>query len=124
MNVRSFLILFTWMALPFGLQSEPSNSSEGYGKKIVQLNKEIKESRALFETCKKEKGDKSEDCKKMAEDLKKKRAERDAVIKSIPEGRGLSKGLRKEIRRDRAAEKKGAIENPDSEQPSEQVDTE
>lgn len=124
MNFRSFLISVTLMTLPFCLFGEPSNSSEGYGKKIIQLNKEIKESRVLLENCKKEKGDKTEDCKKIAEDLKKKRAERDAVIKDIPEGRGLSKALRREIRRDRASEKKGAIENSDPEKPSEKVDGE
>ena len=95
-------------------QDNSESAGEGYGKKVLDLNKKIKDARESVAECDKSKGEKSDDCKKKREELAKLRAERETVVKAIPEGKGLRRKIRREMARDRIQERREKGEEPSS----------
>ncbi len=95
-------------------QEVESEASEGYGKKVLELNKKIKEKRQIVAECRK-KNEADEACKKQQEELQKLRDEREQIVKSLPPGKGLRKKIRKEIAIDRKKAREEKADESDSE---------
>jgi hypothetical protein len=137
-SVLPSFFLMNFLVLSSALFAQPKDAedesklSEGYGKKLIEINKQIKSLREEVAECRtarkskpSEKSEKSElskdsatkdPCEVKEEDLKKLRAERDEIVKAIPEGRGLGKELRKNIANDRRQERRENGSSPEADE--------
>jgi len=100
-------------------QSAGLNDGGRIGKKVVEKNAMIKEKRSKLLKIKEEKGLASDDYQKAARELSELRKERDRLIESLPEGRGLKYKIRRATANDRkmAEEEQAQFESFKKENP-------